>query len=443
MPATLPTNKVFLGLYEAVRPLGEGGMGKVFLGRHRPSGREVVIKVMHDHLAQNPKVRKNFEQELQVMMRFRHAHAVALLDGALDGAAGPCLILEYVRGKSLEEVLKQQHRLPVPRAGRLLGQLCLALHAAHGAGILHRDLAPGNIMLIDPDTPHEQVKVMDFGLARSDGFYVTLDKLKGRDVIDGGTPDYLCPEQIRGNDVDHRGDLYSVGAVLFEMLTGKVPFADCQDTNAILRAHLTTAPPAFATLRVFDVAPAVERVVQSCLAKFPHERPQNARALLGQFEQASGLKLLPEHSFAPTSTPTGPAPTGPSPEAVLDRFQAWMPEAVAVMKLRGFIEGVGGKVADSVPGLITMSVPDPRTGPKEQPAGFFARLGFSRHKLEDPASLTLELHLQKKQEGSRSLVEIAVVLRAARSSRAGDVEMRQGFGQRLCRELRAYLMIGR
>src|SRR4051812_1076648 len=107
MPATLPTNKIFLGMYEAVRPLGEGGMGKVFLGRHRPSGRDVVIKVMHDHLAQNQKVRKSFEQELQVMMRFRHAHAVALLDGTLDAAAGPCLIMEYICGKSLEEVLRQ------------------------------------------------------------------------------------------------------------------------------------------------------------------------------------------------------------------------------------------------------------------------------------------------------------------------------------------------
>ena len=439
--ATSTIPKIFLGLYEALRPLGEGGMGKVYLGRHRQTGREVVIKVMHEHLARNPKMRKSFEREMQMMVRFRHPHAVALLDGALDGPSGPCLIMEYIRGQTLEEILKRQRRLPVDRVGKILGQLCLVLHAAHGAGILHRDLAPGNIMLIDPDTPREQVKVMDFGLARADGFYLALDKLKGKNVIDGGTPDYLCPEQIRGDDVDHRGDLYSVGVMLYEMLTGQVPFAACQDINAILHAHLDQLPPAFAALRVLDVPATVEGVVGRCLAKFPHERPQSARDLIGQFELAAGRHWLDQNSFSGPERSPPPSQPQADPSAILDQFDAWMPEAVAVMKLRGFIEGVGGKIIDSVPGLITMAVADPRVS-REEPKGLFGRLGLSRPKITASAPLTLELHLRKKQEGGRSLVEIAVVLAASRNHRA-DLCMREGFGQRLCRELRSYLMIGR
>src|SRR5271165_3864182 len=153
--------RVFMGRYETIRQLGEGGMGRVYLARQTDLGRQVVVKVMHDHIATDPKFCERFQSETLLMARFQHPYAVSLYDACLNDSQGACIIMEYIRGENLDEILQRNGRLPPERVGRILGQLCEVLQAAHDAGIIHRDLKPSNLMVVDPDTPHEIVKVMD------------------------------------------------------------------------------------------------------------------------------------------------------------------------------------------------------------------------------------------------------------------------------------------
>src|ERR671939_286266 len=158
--------RVFLGRYEAVRLLGEGGMGRVYLARQTDLGRQVVVKVMHDHIAAEATFRERFQRETLLMARFQHPYAVTLYDASLNDPQGPCIVMEYIRGVTLDQMLVKNTRLSAPRIGRLLSQLCEVLQAAHAEGIVHRDLKPANLMVVDPDTPYELLKVMDFGLAK-------------------------------------------------------------------------------------------------------------------------------------------------------------------------------------------------------------------------------------------------------------------------------------
>src|ERR671923_3084411 len=187
--------RVFLGRYEAIRLLGEGGMGRVYLARQLDLGRQVVVKVMHDHVAADPTFRERFQRETLLMARFQHPYAVTLYDASLNDPQGPCIVMEYIRGITLDALLQRNSRLSPTRVGRLLGQLCEVLQAAHAEGIVHRDLKPANLMVVDPDTPYEIVKVMDFGLAK----LVDRQDLKHLSTTQNevaiGTPGYMSPEQ--------------------------------------------------------------------------------------------------------------------------------------------------------------------------------------------------------------------------------------------------------
>ena len=156
--------RIFLGRYEAMRLLGEGGMGKVYLARQLDLGRQVVIKIMHDHVASEPKFRDRFQRETLLMARFAHPYAVTLYDASLTD--GPCIVMEYIRGINLESLLQKNGRFTPARVGRLVSQLCEVLQAAHDQGLIHRDLKPANLMVVDHDSPREKIKVMDFGLAK-------------------------------------------------------------------------------------------------------------------------------------------------------------------------------------------------------------------------------------------------------------------------------------
>src|ERR1700674_2620609 len=158
--------RMFLGRYEALKLLGEGGMGRVYLARQIDLGRQVVVKVMHDQIASDPKFKERFQRETLLMARFQHPYVVTLYDASLNDPQGPCIVMEYIRGITLDTLLQRNSRLGPARVGRLLGQLCEALQAAHVEGIVHRDLKPTNLMVVDPDTPYEKIKVMDFGLAK-------------------------------------------------------------------------------------------------------------------------------------------------------------------------------------------------------------------------------------------------------------------------------------
>src|SRR4051794_34298139 len=155
---TTDAPEIFLGKYRSFRLLGEGGMGQVYYGLNLATGQEVVIKVMHDHLAQIPAIRQSFQSELQLMMQFQHPYSVRLIDGSLDGPGRPCLVMEYIDGVSMEEHAERNVRFPVLQVGRWLGKLCQCLYAAHLSDILHRDLTLNNLMLTRVDMPDEAIK---------------------------------------------------------------------------------------------------------------------------------------------------------------------------------------------------------------------------------------------------------------------------------------------
>ncbi|MFO0969319.1 MAG: hypothetical protein U0793_27500 [Gemmataceae bacterium] len=286
---------------------------------------------------------------------------------------------------------------------------------------------------------------MDFGLAglgASAGVYFAVDKLiGGRDTIGGGTPDFISPEQIRKEPVDQRSDLYGVGVLLFQVLTGRLPFADAKSVDDILLAHLQERPPLFADCGAADVPAKVEALVHRLLAKNPAERPGGARELAELFSAAAGFDIAPGETFAPQSDLADTSETPLLEDLdVLDRFDAWMPESIAIMKLRGFFEQVGAEVVSSLPGKIRIRIADPRSRPAPRPSGLLSLLGLKRPAAPAPKHLHIELHMEKASREGRSLVEFHVILEP--SADEADATMRRGFAERVCRELRAYLMVG-
>jgi serine/threonine-protein kinase len=444
--------QVFLGRYVAQRLLGEGGMGRVFLALDRQTGRDVVVKVLHEEVAAQPRVRANFRQEMLILARFQHPHIVTLLDASADDPQGLSLVMEYIPGITLDQLLRGAHRLDPDRTGRLLSQLCLALHAAESLKIVHRDLKPANLMVVDPDTPREKLKVMDFGLAKpAAALYLPKERLDDpqRYFSACGTPEYMCPEQVRGDEVDHRGDVYSVGVILFEVLTGQLPF-DRGDTRATLLAHANDPPPRFADLGVKDVSPALEAVVQACLAKFPVERPQSARELAERYEKALGRRLTRPEDWVLSAgcrlsgahrPVTAHARTPTDPNTIVHRLEAWMPERIAVVKLQGFVHDVGGEVIESVPGMIRVRLTEKPVAARPARAGLLACLGLGR-KVEDdppPDGIEIELHMQK-QDAVPGKLQVTVLLRPEGGRRPADAPAWRARCDTLQRELRAYLI---
>jgi serine/threonine-protein kinase len=358
--------RIFLGRYEPIKLLGEGGMGRVYLARQTDLGRQVVVKVMHDHIATDPKFRERFQRETLLMARLQHANIVALFDASLNDPQGPCIVMEYIRGVSLDGLLQRNGRLSPARVSRLLTQLCDALQTAHSEGIIHRDLKPSNIMVVDPDTPYEKIKVMDFGLAKlvadvkGMGMYHKSTETGADFAV--GTPGYISPEQVRGDELTLSCDLYSVGVILFELLTGKLPFTR-EDTMDVLLAHATESPPTFSDLGLdIDIPHAVEMVVHSCLAKNPADRPASARDLAMLFEEA----LHNHHHHAAADEEQGAEPeamekqgaTVPkvAPNSKIYELDARMPDTLVTLKLKGFVHDIDGEVLDSVPGRLKVRV---------------------------------------------------------------------------------------
>lgn len=444
MQTALRSAQMFLQTYQVRRLLGTGGMGQIFLGENIHTRKPVAIKVMHPHLAQDRLARRRFSSERELLEKFRHPYAVALLDADTECSDPPFLVQEYVEGLTLE--LQVTHgRLSLDRTTRITGQLCQLLHAMHGKGILHRDISAANVMVVSPGAPGEHIKVMDFGLASlgaSAGVYLALDKLAGSEnSIGGGTPDYLCPEQIRKEPVDERGDLYSLGVLIFQMLTGELPFGEARSVPEILHAHTHQKPPLEKLLNG-GVPARVATFISRLLAKHPAERPASAREAADLFSAAVGYSIADAAGFqsqlSMLETLEGPCCDDLD---ILDRFDAWMPEQIAVMKLRGFLQEVGGEVVSSLPGKIQVRILDPRVKPQLKKGGLLGFLGFGRPTLSQPTYLHLELLMERHEREGRSLVEFAVVLESSGNESSDDAAMRRGFAERICRELRAYLMV--
>jgi serine/threonine protein kinase len=252
------------GSYEVLRVIGEGGMGRVYEARHtRLHTKRFAVKLLHHELARQPEVVTRFQREAEAASVLTHPNVVGVYDVNTSADGRPYIVAELLQGEDLGSYLERVGKLPVAEAVRLVRQVCRALGAAHTHGIVHRDVKPENIFLVKPNAT---VKVLDFGISKvaenSDGLTKTGTVM--------GTPDYMAPEQARGDRVDARADIYAVGAILYRALTGRKPF-DGTDPMAILTAVLTQEPQRPSTLNA-KIPLSLELIVQRTMAKLPAER---------------------------------------------------------------------------------------------------------------------------------------------------------------------------
>jgi len=427
--------KLFLKRFEVQRLLGEGGMGRVYLCKDVSlNNRPVVLKVMHEHIAKDAKFSERFKQEMTAMSRFNHPYAVMLFDFQIDPEDGPCIIMEYVKGETLAAVLKREGRLLAPRVGRLLGQICEVLQEAHAIGLIHRDLKPSNLMVLDAGSPREKIKVMDFGLAKTSQMLKEPSDAEHKEYM-VGTPAYMSPEQARGEEIDFRSDLYSLGVIIYELLTGRLPFPGLNTMDAML-AHAIDNPPPMTNDDVW-ISSAIERVVMRCLSKDPTNRPPSASELFQEFDfalRASDHGEEPQEAGPemPADADQPPLPDEASdPSAAVYQMQAWMPEAVAQYKLQSFFQDVKGQVVESQPGKIRVLL-----GGKGSP--YDVRRGWFNLGTNKP---WVEMHLQLFQGTGRNQnnLWVTVVLRSLEKVLGPDFRPRC---DSIFRDLRGYL-IGR
>ncbi len=266
-----------IGNYRLLRLLGRGGMGAVHLAEHETTGQQVALKVLNDLMAQDARTLRRFELEQEALSRVDHPGVIRVLSGVERADGRTFFTMEFVDGRTLEMLLRDESPLTAARAVRLSRGVFAALGAAHDVGIVHRDVKPSNV-IVSGSTATETVKMLDFGLARlADGTKLTTT---GQVM---GTLHYMSPEQCEGSSaLDARSDVYSAGCVLFEMLAGRPPFV--ADTPvALLRSHVVNPAPDLADLRG-DVPPDLARLVADCLAKQPGARPAGAAVVLERLE---------------------------------------------------------------------------------------------------------------------------------------------------------------
>ncbi|MCS6884307.1 MAG: protein kinase [Acidobacteriota bacterium] len=277
--------------YKLESKIGSGGFGVVYKAQHVDIRHTVAVKIFQpkgsDSLA-NTKAKERFRLEGISACRINHINALQVLDFGLTEEGLPYLVMELLNGHTLKQELRQKTRLPLARALQIILPVCNVLSVAHAAGVIHRDIKPDNIFLHTSSEGEEIVKVVDFGIAKIVGEVVDLDMqdltVAGRIV---GTPVYMSPERLSNQSYDGKSDVYSVGIMLYQMLSGQLPFFSREkDLLSIAMLHLTKEPPRLREI-VPDIPPAIEQVVLLALAKDPAKRP-TAKELMELLVKASG-----------------------------------------------------------------------------------------------------------------------------------------------------------
>jgi hypothetical protein len=279
--ATLAPGAVLGERFEIEGLIGEGAMGVVYRAKDRSVGRPVAVKVLHKHLVQSREFLSRFRREANAASRFRHDAAVRVLGTGETEDRLPFIAMDLVEGKSLKEIVATDAPMAPGRVANIVHQLLRALGAAHKAGIVHRDMKPDNIRVAIDEDGIERPKILDFGVAKfiaGDAGEMT-GGLKTKTGIVLGTPKYMAPEQIRGEAIDGRADVYSVGAMLHEMLTGKPPF-EAEDVFGFVSMHLKEkVAPIGERFPECEVPEELDDLVLKMLEKDPRDRPSDAAVL--------------------------------------------------------------------------------------------------------------------------------------------------------------------
>jgi len=296
--------------YYLRRLCGEGAMGRVYEAHHIEIGRRVAIKILHSTFRHTPDVVERFRREARAASKIGHPNIVDVTDSGTTPDGAFFFVMEYLDGLDLEQLIRREGALPVERALLIAAQVCRALTAAHSAGIIHRDLKPANVMLVRQRDEEDFVKVLDFGISKQSD----LDPAAGARAVGltnpdvaVGTPIYMAPEQAAGHPADARTDVYAVGELLFEMLTGKSAFSGA-DVIVVFNKKANVEPPPIRAMRP-DAPAELEAVLVRAMSRRPEDRYPTMTALkdeimrcLAQFEMPPALPPVPVP--APTATTT-------------------------------------------------------------------------------------------------------------------------------------------
>jgi eukaryotic-like serine/threonine-protein kinase len=304
-----PTRKLVgslvAGRYRVEAILGEGAMGAVYRVEHVLMRKQLALKVLHPELSQNAEFVSRFEREAMAAAHIEHPNVAAATDFGRTEDGAFFLVLEYVEGTSLGATIRNSEIAP-ERAIAIARQIALALVRAHELGLVHRDLKPDNIMLVDRGEARDVVKVLDFGIAKASDGVFARNANKPFEVLTRagaiyGTPEYMSPEQALGEAVDARSDLYAVGVILYEMLTGMLPFADGDTTRLLGQILTSTVPPLSVRAPSRVVPPLVESVVMCLLEKQASKRYASARDVVEALDSAAAASGIGTSARARTS----------------------------------------------------------------------------------------------------------------------------------------------
>ena len=322
------------GRYQIKRLRGEGGMGRVYEAEHIEIGKRVAVKVLHPAYSRTPDLVERFRREARAASRIEHPNVVNVTDFGTTAEGSLFFVMEYIEGIELGLLIHREGPLAVNHALRITEQMCAALQAAHDAGVIHRDLKPENILLVGPanartpnghgaqpgeeavDATLDLVKVLDFGIAKSDEIDDSprIGKRLTRPGVAMGTPEYMAPEQAAGHPADPRSDIYAVGSILYEMLTGIPPY-DGENVMEILHKKANEPPRPILEMRP-DVPAQVVALVDRAMARDPAARPQSMAVLARQIREVEiALSVTP----APVLLALPPAPEPRADESSANR----------------------------------------------------------------------------------------------------------------------------
>jgi eukaryotic-like serine/threonine-protein kinase len=300
------------GRFKIVSVIARGGMGKVYKAEQSPLGRLCALKVLSPKYEgdRDPEFHKRFFLEASTAAKLSHANTVTIFDYGQDGDDLYYIAMEYIEGRTLHRTLREEGPFDEKRTAHVAGQICRSLREAHGLGVVHRDLKPGNILLCDRADERDMVKVLDFGLVKDvTGEHEDLTQAG----LFMGSPKYMAPEQILGGEISSRTDIYSLGVMMFEMLTGKVPF-DRGASVGTLMAHVNDPLPPMRSINPkLQASPTMENIVHRCLEKDPARRFASMKDLLNALKRVGnedGVSMTDTQESMPMARLESPTSSG-------------------------------------------------------------------------------------------------------------------------------------
>ncbi len=350
------------GKYRIDGLIGAGGMGSVYRATRLMIGDQVALKLMRSELLADQHAVERFRREAQAAARLKHPNAVAIYDFGVSAQGFIYIVMELVDGQSLRQVIRQQGVLTAAAAAEILRQSCAALDEAHRQNIVHRDIKPDN-MIVHATNTGLTVKVLDFGIAKLRDLSPTATNLTQTGGV-VGTPHYMSPEQCVGEEIDHRSDIYSLGVVLYESLTGTLPF-NSPNPGAIVVQHVTQPPPPPRAINL-SITPSVEAVILHAMQKRREERPQTAGMLAQEFINAvQGVPLVANPTTGAMPQPQIPTGAGAAYAPTVQMQYPQMsggtpatpfPLAPAIGQWHSGLQAAAPKKSKAIPVLLAVAV---------------------------------------------------------------------------------------